>query len=508
MFITNLIAYLILIYLAVYALYFLTFIVKSFNSKKFLKEQEAKLLLNTAQNNLCVIIWASDKNKNLYELLKILNNQTYPKSNYEVHVMYKNSAKNKTVVPDFAHGARIHSIENPEYYQKDRALSMFVEKIILEDKFDAFLFLGADRLVGENYLDIANRLVEPSTVIVGATEVIKENDSLFKRLFTGSLKVKTTLTNNTIRLPRAIFDLCQTIDSENCIISADILEQTGRVCFETRNDELKYSLFLASNDIKPIYSPFLKAYTYVKHLNLDSPSLKQAWSLFKYYLPYLFKKQRYFIEYLAFIFRPTTLFILALYFTLFVLSFTFKTTIQLKYILHFGLFLIIIMLLSVVASKFNPHELLELLLSPIAIFVKKFRNSMRLLDKKIIKRQNEEEKNTNSATVTSLISNGKRDNECKLDLIKEEGMKKVVFRYNKKQFESDAHLRMCDALNEVTSVLGERGFILKVCQNCKFFEANNDGNVDMLKGFCRLNSDEETPTEILIWNGCSGFSKR
>lgn len=504
----NFISHIIFAYLIIYSIYFLTFVIKSFQAKRFLKIQENKLILNEAQNKLCVIIWASEKNKNLYKLLEVLNNQTYSKSNYEVHVMYKNTSKMKTTVPDFAHGARIHNIENPEYAGKDRAITMFLEKIITESKFDAFVFLGAERLVSSNYLEIINRAYEPSCVMTGSLEIIPNSTTIFKKLFSYSLKVKNTLTNSTVFLPRSMFELCQTIDSENCVISADIVEQTGRVCFETRNDELKYSLFLASNSIKPIYNHFIKTGVEAEKYNSIVPSLRQAWELLKYYSPHLFKKKRYFTEFLISVFRPTTLFILLTYLTLFYFAFTFKTSIDIKYVFHFGLLLLSIMFASIISAKLTFKEVLYLFLSPIPLLVSKAVIISRKLSQLLIKTQNEIERNTNSATVRSIISNGKKDTGCKLDIITEEGMRKVVFRYNKRQLSSDTHLRMCDALNEVVQILGERGFILKVCQNCKFYSVNNDGTVDLLKGYCNMAGDPEVKEDILIWNSCRNFTPK
>ena len=504
----NFISHILFAYLLIYSLYFLTFVIKSFQTKKYLKIQENNLILNEAENKLCVIIWASEKNKNLYKLLECLNNQTYPKHNYEVHVMYKNTSKLKATVPDFAHGARIHNIENPEYAGKDRAITTFLERVITESKFDAFVFLGVERIVPANYLEIINRAYEPSCVMTGSLEILADETTFFKKMFSNALKVKNTLTNNTVFLPRSMFELCQTIDSENCVISADVVEQTGRVCFETRNDELKYSLFLASNSIKPVYNHFIKTGTTVEKYNSIAPSLKQAWELLKYYFPHLLKKKKYFIEFLISIFRPTTLFILVSYLLLFYFAFTFQTTIYLKYVFHLGLFLFFIMLGSVISAKLSPKEIMYLILSPISLLLSKATIVSRKLSQMLIKTQNEMDRNTNSATVRSIISNGKKDTGCKLDIITEEGMRKVVFRYNKKQLSSDTHLRMCDALGEIVQILGERGFILKVCQNCKHFSFNNDGTVDLLKGYCNMAGDPDIKEDILIWNSCPNFTSK
>ena len=88
-------------------------------------------------------------------------------------------------------------------------------------------------------------------------------------------------------------------------------------------------------------------------------------------------------------------------------------------------------------------------------------------------------------------------------------MRKVVFRFKKKRFVSDAHLRMYDAMEDISRKLKSKGFILKVCQNCGHFESCPDGTVDLLKGVCKLKTNPAAPPEhavqTLIWNTYSGF---
>lgn len=511
----NLIAYLIFIYLIVYSIYFLTFVIKSFGAKKYIEEQYSELNATSAENKLCVIIWADGRNKNLFGLLDSLNNQTYAKENYDVNVIYKNSSREKTPVPDFAHGARIHSIENPEFFSKNKAITTFLERIIENsNQYDAFVFLGADRLIGANYLEIINRKITPGNVLTGSLSIVEADEkTLPQKLFTFALQAKAELTNNSINVARAMFGLCHTIDGENCVIAGDVIERIGMVCFETKNDQLKYSLFLASNDIRPLYYPLIATGVEAQNFNAGTPSLKQAFSLFKHYLKTIHKKSWYFVEYLASTFRPTTLFLLTSYFLLFFLNFG-RPTIEIKYVVHLGLFLILIMVASIVAARLAPKKILYLLLSPIPLFIAKFIRISRKISKKTMKKQYEEEINVESATVNSFVTNGKKDVSCKLDLVSEEGMRKVVFRYKKKRFESDAHLRMCDALGDLTRSLDEKGFTLKVCQNCVHYNPENDTSVDQITGYCNVgvgvniaSGDSEESGQILIWSCCNNFIK-
>ena len=517
MIVVDLIAYLIFLYLTVYAIYFLTFVIKSFGSKKYVEGQYSELSAVSAKNKLCVIIWADDRNKNLFGLLDSLNNQTYEKENYDVNVIYKNSAREKTKIPDFAHGARIHSIENPEFFSKNKAITTFLERIITDNKYDAFVFLGADRLIGANYLDIVNRKITPGSVLTGSLSIVDSREkTLPSKIFALALQAKAELTNNSINIARAMFGFCHTIDGDNCVIAGDVIERIGMVCFETKNDQLKYSLFLASNDIKPFYYPLIATGIEAQNFNAGTPSFRQALSLFKHYLKTIHKKSWYFIEYLTSIFRPTTLFLLASYFFILCLSGLVRTTLEIKGVLHLGLFLILLMIVSVIAARLTPRKIFYLLLSPLPLFIAKFIRISRKISKKTMKKQYEEAINVDSATVNSFVTNGngKKDIACKLDLVSEEGMRKVVFRYKKKRFESDAHLRMCDALSDITKSLDEKGFTLKVCQNCVHYNPENDASVDQVTGFCNVgvgvnlvSGDGEEGSRILIWSCCHNFLK-
>ena len=111
-----------------------------------------------------------------------------------------------------------------------------------------------------------------------------------------------------------------------------------------------------------------------------------------------------------------------------------------------------------------------------------------------------EEENINSATINAMVNNGKKDFSCKLDLVSEDGMRKVVFREGNRFIVTDSYLRMYDALVDMTYKLNTKGMTLKICQNCQHFSISPDGTLDCLNGKCQISQ-----SEILIWNGCQFF---
>ena len=135
---------LLIIYLFIYCVYQLFFYIKANDISRYFEIHETARNLVIDKHKLCVMIYATHKDKNLDKLLNILNNQSYDKENYEVHVAYQKEETDTAPSRDFALGARIHNIQNPDYFSKDKALNLLINKMLSESevKADAFVFLG------------------------------------------------------------------------------------------------------------------------------------------------------------------------------------------------------------------------------------------------------------------------------------------------------------------------------------------------------------------------------
>ena len=117
-------------------------------------------------------------------------------------------------------------------------------------------------------------------------------------------------------------------------------------------------------------------------------------------------------------------------------------------------------------------------------------------------------KNTEKLSIDVTVSDNKNNIPCKLELISENGLAKVVFMFKKKKFTTTTHLRMVDAISELMAKLADYGFVLKICQCCESFKPNIDGSTNMVKGFCShefSNAPQAGPIPTLLWNSCRGF---
>lgn len=505
MLILNFVILALIVYIIIYSIYTLTINIKAFGASEYIEESKHLLSSNNVQNPLCVIIWATSQHKNIYDLLKVLDNQTYPASNYEVHVIFKRD-KDNVSIPEMAYGAYVHCIDNPDYFSKDKAISLFVDKMAKEKRFSAFVFLGADRMIDEHCLSMINRSLYKSCVLSGKLNIVSKSDEFLKQFKCQILKAYLKYQNKTQNIARTMFDMPVILDGSNCVISSDILEKTGRVCFETKNDELKFSLFLASNSIKPTYSPFIVTTVDIENYDASAPSLRTKIAMFKYYFSIVFSKPWNFKEFVFHIFRPDTIGVILSYCLLLTFTFKYFTYLELKFTLHLGLLLVLNFLIGTCAAKLSLKERIYISFYPIYIFWQRAKIFTRKISLIWIENKNNEDENVNSATVNSIVNDGKKDNVCKLVLVSEDGMRKIVFNCGKKFITSDSFIRMYDAIGDISQKLKSKGYTLKICQNCGNFCSVPDGTVDLLKGECRIATiDENAFAQTLIWNTCPNY---
>ena len=473
---------LLIIYLFVYCGYQLFFYIKARDIEKYFEMHEKTRSIMIDKRKLCVIIWATCKDKNLDKLLSVLNSQSYSKENYEVHVVYQKEENDTSATRDFALGARIHNIQNPDYFSKDKAVNLFVQKMIEEQKFDAFVFLGANRMIGEKYLENINKSLGESCVLVGSKVCTNENPQFAKRIKASIISAYLKYVNRTNSIVRSLFELPFFVDGENLVITSDVLEKMG------------YS------KISDTITPYIITAVDVKNYDFSSPSWRNKFSLFAYYFPLLIFKSNPFKEFILFLLKPNSLVVLFSYILLFVLSIYMPNHVAQKVVALLGVCLILNFAVSVKVSQIQIKEIFWLMLYPLCLSWQKLKILINALTMRSIINSEYEEENVSSATINAVANNGKKDFVCKLDLVSEDGMRKVVFREGNRFIVTDSYLRMYDALADMTYKLKTKGITLKICQNCNHFSISPDGTLDCLNGKCQVSQNE-----ILIWNGCQYF---
>ncbi|MBQ2983842.1 MAG: hypothetical protein IJD57_03515 [Candidatus Gastranaerophilales bacterium] len=492
-----------IIYIFIYCVYQLFFSIGAKKLDIYFNELEKSRCEAKDEKNLCVVIFANYKNKNLDNLLSALNTQTYTKEKYQVHVVYQKDENDTSISRDFAYGAQIHNIQNPDYFSTDKAMNLFLDKMLDDETIDAYVFVGADRIVGEKYLENINKSLLPSCVLVGSRVATNEKNQFAKRVKNSIISAYLKYANRTNILVRAMFKLPFFIDSENFVITHDILKKIGYVGVEDKDSELEFSLCLAANDVKSIYCPYIITGVDVKNYDFSNPTLKAKFDLFTHYFPILAFKDIAFKEFILFLLKPNSIVVLLSFLFLLCMAVYLPHHVARTAVALLGVFLFVNLVVSINIAQIQFREIFWLCLYPFCLAWQKVKIFINNLTMRSIADSNYEEENINSATINAVVNNGKKDIYCKLDLVSEDGMRKVVFREGNHFIGTDSYLRMYDALEEITYKLQSKGMTLKTCQNCQHFTICPDGTLDCLNGKCNISQNE-----ILVWNGCQYFYLR
>ena len=95
------------------------------------------------------------------------------------------------------------------------------------------------------------------------------------------------------------------------------------------------------------------------------------------------------------------------------------------------------------------------------------------------------------------VFDGKKYYPCRLEIVSESGLSRVIFINKRKKYRTKNHLRVVDAIREISEKLESYGYTLLLCQCCKYFKSNVDGTVNQVKGFCEYKFANRTPGDIL-----------
>lgn len=490
------------VYIASYSLYFLILAIKNLNDRKFRIQQKYSNL--SCQNNLCVIIYSHNNEVTLENLIKQLKNQDFPGENFSTYVILDNCSDNSEKLFVNDNFVQVFNIKDQETIGKDQAISILLEKLSTMQNCNAYVFLDATRYVEKDFLHSINSALYDSPVISGSTILVGENLNLRQKIKVTFHKYYT----NFIQKSRSLIGLATTIDSDILIMRQDLMEKIGCIDFQNINTELKYSLLLSRIGFKCVFNPGVKTYVNVDEFDLRIPSLSTRFSLFKSCFTQIWGKNFTFNEHVLSLLTPNVILVVFAYIYLLQHSYKYYFMVDFSIVLLSFVVLILGFSISLLNSKLQSKEFIYLFLYPIYSLGHIFKNFplCRKIRSKIIG-QRDLVVNTERLTVDVNVTDGKNNIPCKLELISENGLAKVKFMFKKKKFTTSTHLRMVDAITELTAKLNDYGFVLKVCQCCKHFSPNIDGSTNMVKGFCdkEFANTQTGKIPTLLWNSCRGF---
>jgi len=489
------------LYIAVFTIYFCVIVAASFFD--FRKKENPDI--RREYKNLIVIIYSHNNEKTIVNLLEQLNKQDYPKGNYQIHIILDNCSDDSSNKLEFVGGAKLWRLTDDAPLGRDKAVSWLLENLMSFKKVDGYVFLNATRMVKTDFLYSVNKALQENDVVVGSTEIFLENADYYEKVWSNVNEYNV----NIMKLGRSRLGLAVPIDSDIMALKHEVLEKVQCIDFKDANSELKYSFLLTSVNYPPKFVPEIKTYVSSIDYELRRPDFCFKMSLFSHCLNFKSLLNLKFAEFLFSLFKPNPIILVAMLVLIATYSFNYYFLFDFPWAVFIAVVLAAAFSLSVYKSNLYVKPLLYLTSCPFYTLSDTL-SEMTFL-KKIFKfAKKKSNVDVEKITVPVQVTNGRNVFPCTMDLISEGGFKKAVFRYkNKKQETAQSYVRMCDAVKNISDILEQHGFRMKICQSCAYFSPKIDGTNNMVKGYCNQKAVEDPSCvdspETLLWSTCQYF---
>ncbi len=501
---------LIYLYITVFTVYFVLLSLVSLKSEKKIRDK-----YTSKDSNICVIVYASGEAGTLEYLIRQLKNQTYDKLRYTIYVILDKVENPPEFIFQTDLGINVVNINNMEPIGKSQAYSIIAEKLSEAPNLDAYVFIDAGSYVDSDFMENVNFYLTKHPVFMPIVNYIAEDTEM---KFWDSVRVTyTRYISKFIYNARTRLGLTNLINTDAFVIKRDLLNKIGSFDFRDKISEANYTLKLANENIAVGSINDIKLYREIENFDLRIPSLSKRISIFTQ--NWTKTKNLKSFEYIASLLIPNWLVCTLCY--AFLLSHTYHFGgIKVLGFIPVGYFTVLIsaltLLLAFSASLFHAgihsKDYLYLFSYPlysIGHIVKNFPPIRGI--RNIV--QNKNRKHTVEKMETDVIvTDGKQDYMCKIELISDDGLARVKFINRGKSYTTkNNHLRMVDALKELSQKLSDYGLSLKICQCCKYFQHVVDGSTNMVQGQCKCPMTGRLEGDIiptLIWNTCPKFEKQ
>lgn len=459
-------------------------------------------------SNLCVVVYATGVTDTLENLIKQLKNQNYPKQNYTIYTILDKCENVSEVTLQSDLNVNVINIDNLEPIGKSQAYSIIAEKLHDIKDLDAYVFLDSKNYVDADFLANANFYLTKYDVFNPVVNYLPQDDEL--KFWENVRSAYSRYVSKFIYNSRSRLGLTNILNTDSFVIKKDLLNRIASFDFRDLISEVEYTLKLAKENVQVALVDELRVYTCIENFNFRIPSLSKRLSIF---WDEIIKSDTIMArEFLLSLASPNWLVTLLGYFVILKHSYIFPFWVDFSTILISFVVFMIAFCASLLNTKLYSKEYLYLMLYPlhsIAHMVYNFPpiRGVRNLIKNTTRKHVIEKMTTNA-----IVTDGVREYPCQLDLISDDGLARVTFINKGKRYTTkNNHLRMIDAVRELTTKLADYGLTLKVCQCCKYFQPVVDGSTNMVKGCCNCQFQGRTPGDMiptLIWNTCPKFEEQ
>ena len=490
-------------YITIFTVYF---IILAFASLQPARKYRDKY--TSKDSNICVVVYATGEVPMLENLIKQLKNQDYLHERYTIYIVLDKVENPPEILFQAELGINVINVNNLEPIGKSQAYSILAEKLSEAPNLDAYVFMDSKNYVDSDFLSNINFYLTKYDVFMPMINYIGEYSELS---FWDCVKATyIRYISKFIYSTRTRLGFTNLINTDSFVIKRDVLNEIGSFDFRDKTSELKYTLKLAQEGYQNAFIDDLKMYTTIENFDFRIPSLSKRIGLFWNNIMHAQTFGAF--EYALSQIMPNWLVCVLVYSVILMHSYTFPFVVNYSLILITAIFLTLSFCISLFSANIHAKEYLYLFAYPIystghIIYnfppVRGIRN--------FIKNKNRKH-NIEKMTTNVIVSDGKNDFQCTIELISDDGLARVRFINNGKSYTTkNNHLRMVDALKELTQKLNDYGLYLKICQNCKYFQPTVDGSTNMVKGVCNCQFEGRVSGDIiptLIWNTCPNFEKQ
>lgn len=490
-------------YVTIFTIYFVLFaVVSSGPSKKYRDKYTSK------DSNLCVVVYATGVTDTLENLLKQLKNQNYPKENYTIYAILDKCENVSDVTLQSDLKVNAIKIDNMEPIGKSQAYSIIAERLYNVENLDAYVFLDSKNYIDSDFLATVNFYLTKYDVFNPTITYLPQDKDM--NFWQNVKSVYSRYVSKFIYTSRARIGLTNILNTDSFIIKKNLLNKIAVFDFRNIVSEIEYTLKLAKEDITVGLIDDLRVYDSIDKFDYRIPSLSKRLQILK---TNFFKPQTNLSrEFLLYLSMPNWL-VCALCFILPLMhTHNFPAAVSYSTVLITTVIFLIAFTVSLFNMKFYAKEYMYLLSYPVISLGRLIYNFPLCRGVRNILNKTTHKHVVEKMVTNVIVTNGERNIHAKLELISDDGLAKVTFinPNGKKYTTKNNHLRMIDALRELTAKLKDYGLTFKVCQNCKYFQTLVDGSTNMVKGTCSCNFEGRTPGDILptlIWNTCPKFEE-
>lgn len=498
----ELIINLVYIYIAIFSVYVFVLALRNlFIGKSKINET---LAYNIDKQFLCVVIYTHNQIHHLEALLNQLKKQDYKMNNFQIYVIADNCTDGTDEFLSLRPSINTMILKEGGLIGKDATYSILLEKLIPNQDIYGYVFLDVEKYVNTDLLTNINYLFNKSNVLTGAT-VYQPTDLTFKNRIK---RAAQQYTNHFYNNARALLGLCTKINPNMFAIKKSLIDSIGSIDISTEDARLKFNMLLTNIKNPCMFNPHISCYAKDSNIERLKPRISTRMSLFTNSLKTLKTLNFKYIEFVFSLISPNVLIPLAVFPIIIAFSLKYYFFVSSQIVITSFLCLVIGFMLSLVNADLRGKEYLYLLLYPFYLIFKVIGNLpvLRIVVNNI--RDNKSKNAAQKYTVNVTATIRKKTLPCKLELIVQNDMSKVIFKYRNKKFTTSAHLRMNEAIKELVDKLREYHFTLNICQCCKYFTPIADGTQMMLQGACNYKFAGMTSPEALqtlLWNHCEAF---